>query len=281
MRVSIGWLIGSSLLALALVPACSITALTSEDSRPNDELNPYGDSRGDGSTSYRPGDGGVDAAALPYEGSPLCNASKSHGTCYPDDVPESASCGADAGDAASYACRVRVDSGTAQPICAAAGAGKDGDPCQKGSDCAAGLDCVGTGQCRRYCCDNDCGISSTRPQFCDIQPLADAANMKVPVCIGVKSCELLVAGHCATGETCAVVKPDGTTSCVAVGAAKAGESCDREHCGAGLVCLGAPGKRSCYQLCHTDKSECPVGLKCRAREPLFPDPAVGICEKMP
>jgi hypothetical protein len=105
--------------------------------------------------------------------------------------------------------------------------------------------------------------------------------VKVPVCIGVKSCELLVEGHCAMGETCAVVKPDGTTSCVAVGAAEVHQSCDREHCAAGLVCLGALGKRMCYQLCRTDKSECSPGFKCRAKEPLFPNPSVGICEKIP
>jgi hypothetical protein len=276
----VGRLIASLLVTLALVPACSVAAFSLEDSSPTTELNPYGDPRGDSGNS-RAEDVSVDATALPYEGSPLCNASRSRGACYPDDAPESASCSGDAGDAASYACRVRVESGSAQPACALSGQGKDGDPCQKGSDCGAGLECVGTGQCRRYCCDNDCGTSSTRPQFCDIQPLAESSSTKVPVCIGVKNCELLVDGHCAMNETCAVVKGDGTTSCVAVGAAKVNESCDREHCAAGLVCLGPLGKRSCYQLCHTDKSACPTGLKCRAKEPLFPDPAVGICERMP
>jgi hypothetical protein len=97
-------------------------------------------------------------------------------------------------------------------------------------------------------------------------------------------CQLLDPSACPATETCAVVRDTGTTSCIAVGAAKAGDECETDHCGAGLVCLGTTGARRCYQLCHTANTstsgnECAATQQCKGGLPLFPDPSVGFCEQ--
>jgi hypothetical protein len=95
----------------------------------------------------------------------------------------------------------------------------------------------------------------------------------------VQECTLLEILQCPAAETCAVVRDDGTTSCVAIGSALAGQSCETDHCAGGLVCLGTPGTRSCYVLCHTGSTkECAGPEKCQGGLPLFPDPGVGICQ---
>jgi hypothetical protein len=72
---------------------------------------------------------------------------------------------------------------------------------------------------------------------------------------------------------------DGTTSCVAIGQAQLGASCDTDHCAAGLVCLGMVGSRVCWQLCSATDPTCPGALKCHLGGPIVPDPNVGICDK--
>jgi hypothetical protein len=238
-----------------------------------------------------------DAVAPPFlSGNPLCNASEARG-CYPDLPASPETCGADAGavadaDAGSLgldsaapalACRVRATgtngaSATCDPL--GAGPGHDGDPCQKGADCGAGFECVGTtGQCRHYCCMADaCTTASGHLSFCDVQPLAENAGTKVPACMPVQPCKLLDTNYCPQGQQCEIVRSDGTTSCVAIGGATVGASCDGEHCAAGLTCIGNVGNRTCYQLCHTDSStDCSAPLKCRTSVPTFQDPTIGIC----
>jgi hypothetical protein len=102
---------------------------------------------------------------------------------------------------------------------------------------------------------------------------------------------LLTAGSCPSGQTCAVVKDDGSTSCVVVGKAVAGEPCEGDgssqtggagdpfHCAAGLTCLGAPGSRTCAALCHVDSpTDCPSGTTCTGSAQLFKDGNIGICQ---
>jgi hypothetical protein len=97
----------------------------------------------------------------------------------------------------------------------------------------------------------------------------------------LKPCRLLDdvgdAGTCAPSETCAVVwDENGTTSCVPVGEAHAGESCETRHCAAGLMCLG----RQCLTLCHTaNPVQCAAGQICTGGLPVFPDPLVGVCDR--
>src|SRR5205085_7207753 len=96
------------------------------------------------------------------------------------------------------------------------------------------------GYCRRYCCSGSCGTYRSQngaETFCDVQKL-QASTTKVPVCMPIKTCKLFTPGECAETETCSVVTDDGTTGCVANGNAAVGESCDQDHCGMDLTCLG-------------------------------------------
>jgi hypothetical protein len=236
--------------------------------------------------------------AAPTQGSPLCNY---HGyTCYPDDPLTAKECGfaPDAGayeagagyDNTQLACRVQTStpnatSGEGTPTCGPAGSAGDGSWCKSSSECAPTYDCVGAGTCQRYCCSGN--AECVADQFCDIQPTIAASGVKIPVCMPVHpagGCTLLDPTSCPATETCAVVRDDGSTSCVGIGSKKAGEECDTEHCGGSLVCLGTPGQRRCYQLCHTTNatsmSDCSTGSQttCKGGLPLFQDPSVGVCQ---
>jgi hypothetical protein len=255
---------------------------------------------------------GAPATATAAQGSPLCNASPYVGGCYPDLPTTAKACGVapDAGVeglvVVSYdqalGCHVRAvgtdggaagaagpdaDAGNAVgPVCLAAGPGGTGAPCAHATDCAATYECVGSlsglGTCHHYCCAGTSACSSD--QFCDIQPLTEDSTTMVPVCMPTAPCVLLQACpalgpcQCAPDEDCQVVRENGTTSCVSVGAAGEGESCDSEHCAQGLTCIGATGARRCYTLCHTaTAAECAPGESCTTGLPLFPDPTVGWC----
>jgi hypothetical protein len=169
------------------------------------------------------------------------------------------------------------------PGCLPAGLGLDGALCSGPSSCAAAYECVGGspgafGTCRHYCCHGNDACNAE--QFCDIQPVAVEQSINVPVCMPIDHCILLAQpSSCPLKETCAVVREDGRTSCVATGYAKAGQSCDTEHCAAGLVCLGSAGERTCFALCSTrTPTQCTSTQKCQGGLPLFPDPDVGICQ---
>ncbi len=257
----------------------------------------------DGGAGFGGGDGATTKS--PFNGSPLCHATVH--TCFPDlpsvaaqdggatadasPTPLSMACGeaADGGDAATaaadgaypaVACRVRASgASTSAPICSASGGGVDGASCMTGADCGPGFDCTGAGVCRKYCCQGECSgkMNGSNNFFCDIVPLTEETTL-VPACVPVKACSLLEPKSCPdTKETCAIVKDDGTTSCVAAGSAGQGDSCDEAHCSAGLVCLGRPGVRQCFQLCKMQESTCPTGLTCKANA-LSHDPSVGICQ---
>jgi hypothetical protein len=172
------------------------------------------------------------------------------------------------------ACRIVSVQGVPTPTCEAAGKGTDGADCSSSEMCAAGYDCVGAGHCQHYCCDGLCG----KGMFCDIQPLVTSPSTKVPACVPVVSCKLL-EHQCPSGETCAVVRADGATSCVPVGDAKVGDSCDESHCDEGLVCMGSPGARRCWQLCRISApTTCGDAQGCKGGLPFFQDPDVGICQ---
>jgi hypothetical protein len=106
----------------------------------------------------------------------------------------------------------------------------------------------------------------------------------VPVCMPVSKCDLLQQPNpCNAGETCAVVKDDGTTSCVAIGPAGVGESCDVNHCQVNLTCLGSgPSGRVCYKLCRVDAdaqaNPCPAMQTCTSSSQIFKDPSYGLCQ---
>ncbi len=246
---------------------------------------------GSGGTS-----GASDGSATFVTGSPLCRSSTTDAKCSPDDTAVyAASCapadaGASSGDAGApiadaaasplLACRVHLVNDDRLAVCSAAGTGTDGAECIRSSDCHAGFECVKSpGRCRRYCCNNSCDDTQT---FCDTQTTpstnTDAPSLLVPVCAPVRACKLLGA-NCDADQTCAVVKQDGTTSCVQTGAAKAGDDCERAQCGADLTCLGQVGSRKCYRLCLVaDGRACDKGQTCRGTAPLFKDATIGVCE---
>jgi hypothetical protein len=240
----------------------------------------------------------MDAAASLPPSSPLCSALPT--TCNPDQATTAKACdlapdggpydSEDNNASAPLACRVvATANGTATtigPTCAPAGSLGDGARCKVSSDCLPTYECVADGasdggaSCQRYCCAGnvECGVG----EFCDIGTLAQSSAVAVPVCVPLQpssGCKLLEAAQCPALETCAVVRENGATSCVAVGTAAVHESCDSAHCAAGLVCLGAVGQRECYELCHTSGANmCPSPETCKGGLPLFPDPSVGICQ---
>ncbi len=213
------------------------------------------------------GDAGAGTPSLVDAGSPAPNGDAS--------VPY------DAGNAnpadGIYACRVArraSANGTIGAQCVAAGAGKDGDACRASADCGPGFECVGSpGQCRRYCCATPCG----NERVCDKQIVTGNEGLTVPVCMPIHPCKLL-GKSCPNGETCGIADQiDGRTSCLAAGAAQAGESCEQENCAGDHTCLGEVGARLCYKLCSKSHSDCPSGSKCKGTTPLFQDPDLGVC----
>jgi hypothetical protein len=165
------------------------------------------------------------------------------------------------------------------PACIPAGLGIDGTLCDTPSDCAPGYECVGTDHkaCRHYCCAGSAQACLLN-QFCDIQQTVQTPSLNVPVCMPLIQPCGLVPNTCLGQYTCAVVRDDGTKSCVAVGMATVGESCDTQHCASGLVCLGTAGARTCFALCTMRPGQCPPPQTCKGGPPLFVDPGVGICE---
>jgi hypothetical protein len=225
-----------------------------------------------------------------YLGNPLCQASRSPG-CYPDDVANPCELAADTVDldggldaalATALACHVVGQGGGT--VCWPAGYGMNSS-CTKPTDCAAGHECVAGGTCRHYCCAGN--ISCNVGQFCDVQPTEADPNTLVPVCLPEIPCVLLDDSTCRPTQQCSIVRDNGTTSCVDLGTAGDGESCDVEHCAKGLVCVGATGARVCATLCHTPSTTATTNVRvpcgpakpsCVGTLPLFRDPTVGVCQ---
>ena len=221
-----------------------------------------------------------------------CNPDESTGDkmlalqCVTSTTPDSGKYADGGGSAANPACRLNYNGKTVVATCGAAGSGHDGDACTSGSDCSAGFECVSSpGRCRHYCCDpSTCklfgqGQSNDTKYFCDVQTQT-ASNVNLPACLPVQACKLLVANSCSQNQTCSIVDVvTGTTSCVQIGRAKVGESCETAHCGANLVCLGSPGKRSCQQLCDPSQtSVCPTNLACKQPWQILIMDGAGICQ---
>jgi hypothetical protein len=245
-------------------------------------------------TAADSGDAGAsDAAAATTVGNPLCFYSYAadagnQRVCEPDTSNGCASPDPDAGiydpwDAGdaepSTACHVSANA----QACSPSGSGGDGAQCQTSADCTNSFECVGSpGVCRHYCCGGNAACDSASDQttaetFCDVQPTA-SGGLNVPVCEPISNCALL--SPCPVkGDTCAIVKDDGTTSCISIGPQIVGQSCDVYHCAAGLTCLGTAGSRSCFALCEVDSTTaCPTGKTCTSSAQLFTNANIGICQ---
>jgi hypothetical protein len=182
----------------------------------------------------------------------------------------------DAGVPVTLTCKLAPISGAAVPGCTPAGELAAGDPCQTAVDCGVGLGCVATpsgGHCRPYCCGpvEGCPVDT----YCAPVPMAEAA-VKIPVCLAVKHCKPLDDSTCSDGQTCTIVRDDGTTSCVDPGDGSRGDLCP---CTAGHVCSKITN--TCLKLCHigNDTADCGAG-SCQGGVMGYPD-GIGICVGFP
>jgi hypothetical protein len=245
-----------------------------------------GASSGAGGSSGLDYDAGADAALPPMTPSYLSLCGGPHATCTPGATVDTCAPGGNPGmggsatDASALSCQVVSSAGggggggdagvTAQ--CRMAGAGVVGAPCTTVADCGPELGCMAglTPTCRPYCCESL--ESCPADTYCIQAAMAESASTQIPVCVPAQKCELLDDTTCPPGLTCAIVRDDGTTSCVTPGAGTAGESCP---CAAGFTC--SLSNATCLQLCSTAVAgSCgPTGL-CQGGSTAFPA-NVGYC----
>lgn len=160
--------------------------------------------------------------------------------------------------------------------CGPVGKSAEGFVCMTAQDCLAGMGCAATpnggGVCKNYCCGDpeECPTKT----YCAAQPMAEVAmNVAIPVCIPATICPLLTDGACNEGLTCAIVRDDGTTSCVPPGPGQLNEPCP---CAAGFVCSKLTNQ--CKKLCHIgkDAEDCGGNATCQAGSSGFPE-GFGVC----
>jgi len=188
-----------------------------------------------------------------------------------------------------YGCQVIDDNGNPSATCAVSGDANVGAVCNSSADCSGGLGCVlssagnegggspapAVGLCRPYCCGD---LEECPPDtFCAPLPLFDSSArlddpstaIEVPVCTPIIDCQLL-GDSCDEGQTCSIVRTDGSTSCVPLGA---GSLCQACPCAAGFVCSFSSG--TCQKLCDTNMNDCPgEGAICQGGSVLGD---VGLC----
>ena len=216
-------------------------------------------------------DGGVMIPMLPPPGSLdyLCGGSQAH--CTPGADTDLCAQGGNPGmggapptppDGGTQSCRLvapRADAGSdagVTGVCAMSGAAPEGAPCTSAADCAAGLGCLAglAPVCRAYCCDSP--ESCPTNTYCIAGEMNEAPANRIPVCFPVMPCQLL-PDSCPAGLACAIVRMDGTTSCVTPGPGTEGHGCP---CAKGFTCSQPDG--TCLKLCLTSKGTCPSGQDC-------------------
>ncbi|EYF06478.1 hypothetical protein [Chondromyces apiculatus] len=210
------------------------------------------------------------------------------GECKPGD-PEACASSDDGGEGGSggaggsdpdtgtsvTACQlVPGDASRAEGACGATGAFAAGEPCESAADCAPGLGCAATGgmagTCREYCCGNVEACASGT--FCAEQTMQEDTAVPIPVCVPATGCTLLTES-CGPGQTCTIVRADGTTSCVPIGAGGVGDECP---CGDGFVCSMLTNQ--CKKLCRLGESaaDCGANATCQGGSMGFPT-GYGVC----
>ncbi|MBW2525183.1 MAG: hypothetical protein JRI23_13450 [Deltaproteobacteria bacterium] len=186
------------------------------------------------------------------------------------------------GHGGSLTCQLeyQADASAFMGGCAPTGQAEMGDSCFTNSDCGPGLACVGElGACRPYCCGptEDCPEDT----FCRPATWAESADygassIAIPVCWPATNCTLLEDSACADGEVCAIVRVDGTTSCVVPGPGGRGAPCSKiGDCAGGFVCSIPKGE--CLELCRISRaSDCEEGESCQGGSTMYP-PGFGVC----
>lgn len=196
---------------------------------------------------------------------------------------------------AGRACRLLLQSDqpsaaatTAEPMCAEAGGGRDGEDCDRSQDCGPGLDCTtfndAGGSCRRPCCElNQTGGCPTG-QFCRTELVdADDASTDVALCDSCDDCKLGGAAgdsDCPDDQACYPLGTPGEPcrACLPAGDAAPGEACEAQNdCAADLLCIALGGAYQCTAACSLDLGGCPDDLTCTpiADGPLDADQ--GLC----
>jgi hypothetical protein len=230
--------------------------------------------------------GDADADASPPDYANLCGGGCTPGldaeACQEGVGGGGGAAGAGGQSAGSDACQLEYlsDTGTFHGSCAPAGAAAMGDSCFTNGDCGPGLACVGElGACRPYCC----GATEACPEdsFCRPTMWAESTSygsdpLPLPVCWPATNCTLLEDSACPDGEACAIVRVDGTTSCVTPGAGDLGAPCAKMgDCAGGFVCSIPKGE--CLQLCRISRaSDCDEGESCQGGSTMYP-PGFGVC----
>jgi hypothetical protein len=196
----------------------------------------------------------------------------------------------------SASCQVR-ETAKGKPLaeCRVAGEGAEGSACFSGSDCEAGLACVGEGpgRCRSYCCGGPAQCPADSDRHCTEQPLSEnpptSRRLMVPVCMPAVKCGLAEPYPCVPPGTCScpddsaclIVRDDGLTSCVPESALPnpgdgvEGKACP---CAWGFVCSQATDE--CVKLCQVvDQERACASRRCQA-SPSLPD-GWGTCVGTP
>jgi hypothetical protein len=168
------------------------------------------------------------------------------------------------------------EDGVAEGTCLPSGENQEGQVCASASDCAAGLGCEAeTLKCRPYCCGD---VEACPAQtFCAPRPMAEEtseAPTPIPLCVPVTDCVLLDT-TCGEGQTCSIVREDGTTSCVPAGTGEACDDCSVNACADGFICSKSTNR--CLKLCHVNGStdECMGGF-CTSGSMAYPED-IGVC----
>lgn len=207
---------------------------------------------------------------------PDCSPDPSSDDCAPGGNPN---LGGMVGDASAYACQLSTVSGKVKAQCGIAGSSSEGEACDASTGCKAGLACITAGEggvCRSYCCSNveSCPAHTT---FCAQAPIIRGGPI-VPVCVPASQCTLLSTADTATclgGRTCAIVRDDGTTSCVDPGNGTDGDACP---CAVGYTCWKSS---VCRKLCATGAgTDCDPGSQCQGGIKSYPE-GIGFCIPSP
>ena len=201
---------------------------------------------------------------------PGCSTDPTSSICAPGGNP---GMGDDAPDSGTRTCQLVAADGQIEAACGMAGPGASGDICTSATSCQAGLGCASTGVqdlavCEPFCCgDLEACPAAT---YCTQAPLVDT-QLPIPVCTHVTPCELLNdAVWCKPTQTCAIVRNDGTTSCLDIGTGEAGGHCP---CAAGYTCSYATD--TCFQLCRIGSDDCGTGT-CQGGTTPYPQ-GIGFC----
>ncbi len=274
----------ASVSALAVAAACGLSS--SEDAAAAGEA-----AGGGGSGAAPAGGASVDAgidAELGNDGGTSTSAFdfREHcgSGCIPGDSEDACAegeggaggAGGGSGAEASTCHLVLAEEDEVVGECTTAGLQDWTEACLAPTDCGPGLGCVESGVCRPYCC----GELEACPThtYCALRPLAvtsgqeQAGNPEIPVCVPTQDCELLNDATCTNGQTCTIVRVDGTTSCVEPGEGAAGDECP---CQQGHVCAVAINQ--CLELCRLGYPEdCPDNHTCQGGSTGYPT-GFGAC----